>query len=179
MLIAIDVGELAVAWQCRDAEVDRPVGRVGVSALVERLDHLDHRAEIRLVGRARVLLDRFEAERRRILAKRGDVAVRVLAQRDAGLTRRADRLVVHVGEVHDVAHQVALLMAQRAPEDVETDERAEIPDVPARVYRGPHVHPHRPPVCGDEVLFRSTERVVQAHGDRDRGRGYSSGSRYR
>ena len=59
--------------------------------------------EVRLVGRARHLLDVFEAERARVLEKRGDVLVGVLAQRHPGLLGAGDRAVVDVREVHHLA----------------------------------------------------------------------------
>ena len=81
----IETRQLAVRRQRRDAEVDRPVGLVGVPARLERLDHLDHRAQVGLVGGARILFHRLETHRRRVLAKRRDEPIGVLAQRDAGL----------------------------------------------------------------------------------------------
>ena len=120
-----------------------------------------------LVGRARILLHRLEAHRRRVLEVRRDVPIGVLAQRHAGLRRRVDRLVVHVREVHDVAHGVAFLVPQRAAQHVQADERPEVADVPARVHRQPaRVHADRPAVGRDELLFRSGQRVVEAHGRR-------------
>ena len=61
-----------------DAVVDRPFAAIRVAARVERLDHLDHRAQVRLVGRARHLFHRLEPERRGVLPERGDELVGVL-----------------------------------------------------------------------------------------------------
>ena len=84
-------------------KVDRAVAAVGVAVALEREDHVAHRAQVRLVGRARRLLRRLDAELRRVLAERADPLLRVLAQRHAGLLRAGDRLVVDVGVVDGLA----------------------------------------------------------------------------
>ena len=140
----IEARQLAVLRERRDLEVDRPVAAVGVAVALERLDHVGHRRDVLVVGGARLLLDRLEAERRGVLAERGDELVRVLAQRHAGLLRLEDGAVVHVGVVHHVPHVVALLVLQRAAQHVERDEGAEVADVAARVDRqaaGVHADP--------------------------------------
>ena len=153
----IEPRQLAVRRQRRDLEVDRSVARVGMAALAERVDHVGHRLQVRIVGRARRVFDRLDAERGGVLAKRLDVLIGVFAQRQARLRRADDGLVVHVGEVHDVVHLVAADVLQRAPQHVHADERAEVADVAARVDRQPaRVHAHgvvdaagrRPPAAG-------------------------------
>ena len=134
---------------------------------LERADQVAHRAEVRLVGGARVLFDGLEAERRGVLEERGDVLVRVLAQRQAGLLRLDDGAVVDVREVHHVDDVVAHPVLERAPQHVDGDERPEVADVAARVDRQPAgVHPHLLAVERREGLFLAGEGVEEAHGNR-------------
>ena len=139
----IEPRQLAVGRQRRDLEIDRAVGRVGVPPLAERVDHVGHRLQVLVVGGARRVLDRLDAERQRVLAKRLDVLVGVLAQRQARLRGAGDRLVVHVGEVHDVVHLVAGHVLQRAAQHVHAHEGAEVADVAAGVDgQAARVHAH-------------------------------------
>ena len=78
--------------------------------------------------------------------------------------RRVDRLVVHVGEVHDVAHRVALLIPQGAAQHIEADERPEVADVAARVDgQAARVHADGLAVGRHELFFGSGQRVEEAH----------------
>jgi hypothetical protein len=135
-----------------------------VAACFERLHHLHHGPEVRLVGRARIFFYRLHAERGGIFVKCGDVAIRVLAQRDARFLRRANRLVVHVGEVHDVVHGVAFLMTQGAPQDVQADECPEVADVTAGVHgQTARVHANRAAVGRGKLLIAASQGVVETH----------------
>ncbi len=117
-----------------------------------------------LVGGPRLLLGGLEPERRRVLAKRRDVAIGVLAQRHAGLVRFEDRAVVDVGEVHHVPHVEALLVLERPAQDVDGDERAEVADVAARVDgQAARIHADLVVAGGREVFFAAGQRVVKAH----------------
>ena len=162
--LVVEPRELPVLGKRRDAEVDRPVGGIRVAALAELQDHVDHRAQVGFIGRARVLLDRLESHRRRVFAKCLDVTIRVLPQRDTGLRRRIDRLVVDVREVHHLLDRVTLLVAQRASQRVQAHERAEVPDVAAGVDRqAARVHPHRLAVGRRELFLASREGVEEVH----------------
>ena len=123
VLVAVDAGailhagvieprELAVVGQRGDPEVHRAVAAVGVTARFERLDGRHHRPQVLLVGRARRLLRRLDAEGLSVFPKRRDVAVGVLAQRYVGLAGAGNRLVVHVREVDDLAHAMTADMPQ-------------------------------------------------------------------
>ena len=83
--LVVELRELAVVGQGVDLEVDRAIAPIGVTTRLERLDHLDHGAEVDLVGRPWIVLDPLQTERRRILEERVDVSIGVLAQRDPGL----------------------------------------------------------------------------------------------
>ena len=102
-------------------------------ARLERLNHRHHGAQIRLVGRPRILLGRLDAHDRAVFAERGDIPIRVFPQRDARFGGRMDRLVVDVREIRHLADAIAVLVCERAPQHVEADERAEIADVAAGV----------------------------------------------
>ena len=157
---AVEVRELAVVGVLRDGEVDRPVGRlVGVALLEELPDESDHLRDV--VRRGRVDRGAFDAERVEVLEERFLVGRRVVAQRDAGLARAADRLVVHVREVHDV-RDLEPRVFERAAQQVLEHVGAEVADVGEVVDRGAAgVHPDR---AGDERLQRfdaAGERVVE------------------
>ena len=163
--LVIETRQLAVLGKGRNLEVDGPVAAIGVSALFERPDRLPHRLDVLGIGGARALFDDLEAERRRILAVRLDVAVGVFAQRHAGFLRLEDRAVVDVGEVHDVPDVEAGLILQRAAEHVDGDKRPEVADVPAGVGRQPAgVHPHEVVAQRCERFLATSQRVEQTHG---------------
>ena len=74
----------------------------------------------------------------------------------------ADDLVVHVGNVHDVAHLEPAL-PQKAAQNVHRDEGPEVADVAVVVDRGPAgVHPHFIILQGMEFFDLAGQRVVQA-----------------
>src|SRR2546422_807230 len=81
--LVIETRELAVVGQRGDLEVGRAVARVGMTVAAERGDQITHRAKVGLVGRARHLLRRLDAELFHVLAKRADPWLRVLRQLDA------------------------------------------------------------------------------------------------
>ena len=162
--LVVEARQPAVLLEGRDLVVGGPLAAVGVAGALERLDDAGHRLQVRLVGGARALLNRLEAERLGILEECGDPLVGVLAQRHAGLLRPGDRAVVHVGEVRHLADVPAHVVLQRAAEDVAADEGAEVADVRAVVDGGATgVHPHRSPVGGRKFVFPAAQRVVQAH----------------
>ena len=129
-----------------------------MAVLLERLDHAGHRRDV--IGGARRVLDRLEAERRGVLLERVDELLRVLAQRLAGLHRLDDRPIVDVGVVAHLLHGVAVEL-ERAAQDVERDERAEVADVAARIHgQAARVHAHGLALRRDEVFFAPAEGVV-------------------
>ena len=141
--VLIEPRELAVLGEGGDAVVDRPFAAIRVAARVERLDHLDHRAQVRLVGRARHLFHRLEPERRGVFPERGNELVGVLAQRHPGVLRAGNRAIVDVGEVHDLVHAEAAQVFEGPPQHVDAHERPEVPDVAAVVHgEAARVHAH-------------------------------------
>ena len=85
-----------------------------------------------VIGRVRRPLGDFDVERLRVLEEclaedRGE-----FLQRQILLARAADRLVVDVGELHDVIDLIAE-MFQRAAQQIDRDVGAEIADVPVIV----------------------------------------------
>ena len=149
--------EAPVAGEARDAEVDVAVHGIGVPVSHELLhegDDLVHR-----VGHLRIRVDLLQAEA-------GDVLEVPLARLGrtlrAGAGRRLVDLVVHVRDVVDEPHRVAL-RPQPAGEPREDDVGPCVPDVGALVDgRSADVHPHRLGRVGqgDDV---ARQRVVQAH----------------
>ena len=87
-----------------------------------------------VVGRPRVVLDPLDVQRVEVARRSVDERRRVVVQRDAGLVRAADGLVVHVGEVHHLGHAVAEV-AQAAPQQVLEEEGAQVADVDVVVDR--------------------------------------------
>jgi hypothetical protein len=163
----IEPRQLAVGRQRRNSEVDGSLRPVRVATRLERVDHVSHGLQIGGIGRAGILLHGLEPHGRRVLVERRDEPVGVLAQGDAGLLAGVDGAVVHVGEVHHLAHPVALLMPERAPEDVEAHEGAKVADVTAGIDRQPAgVHAHGAAVGRGEFLFRSGQGIEQTHDGR-------------
>ena len=79
---------------------------------LQRGDRLAHRLDVLIVGRARHLLGLFQAQGRGILAEAPRYTAGVVAQRHASPVRLGDRPVVHVGEVRDMVHVEAGLVAE-------------------------------------------------------------------
>ena len=74
----------------------------------------------------------------------------------------ADDLVVHVGDVHDVAHPEPALQ-QEAAQNVHRDKGPEVADVAVVIDRGPAgVHPHFVILQGMEFFDLAGQRVVKA-----------------
>ena len=135
-----------------------------MAVLLEGLDHPGHRID--MVGGARRVFDRLEAERRRVAFERLDELLRVLTQRPPGLDRLRDRPVVNVGVVAHLAHGVALEL-EHAPQHVERDECPEVPDVATRVDRqAARVHADAIALRRREVFFPAGERVEESQVDR-------------
>ena len=89
-----------------------------------------------------------------------DVAVCQSRRVFASLAARGDDLVVHVGEVHDVTHLVALVF-QVAADEIEHDRRHRVPDVCVRIDGGAaNVHPHFAGFQGLERFFFTRQGVV-------------------
>ena len=86
------------------------------------------------------------------------------AQVLAGLGGELDDAVVHVRDVHDLGHAVALV-AQGPAQQVRRHERAEVADVGAAVDGGAaDVHADLGRPLGCERLHASAQRVVEAQG---------------
>ena len=115
---------------------------------------------------ARNLLRPLHAQRFQILEKRVDILFGVFADRDPRLHRVADDLVVHVGNVHHVAHGDAG-QAQKAPQNIDLQKRAEVANVAVIVDRRPaRVHAQRLAVGRLERIQLSREGIKQAEGHR-------------
>ena len=65
----IEPRQPAVRGQRRDLEVDRSVASVGVAVALERQDHVAHGLHVGLVGGARRLFGRLDAEQLGVVAK--------------------------------------------------------------------------------------------------------------
>ena len=93
---------------------------------------------------------------------------RVLADGNPCRAGVADDLVVHVGNVHHVAHGHAA-QAQKAPQNVDLQKSAEVADVAVVVDRRPAgVHAQCLAVGGLERIQLSREGVEKAEGHRER-----------
>ena len=157
----IEPRELAVFGKGRNFVVDGSVGRIGVAVALERLDHAGHRRDV--IGRARRVLDRLEAECRRVALEGLDELLRMFAQRLPRLQGFRDGSIVDVGVVAHLPDGIAFEL-ERAPQDIERDERAEVADVATRVHRQPaRVHPHRLAIRGGKRFFASCQGIEESH----------------
>ena len=121
------------------------------------------------LGGARDVLRALHPQGFEVLKERFDVLGRVLADGDTGGRGVADDLVVHVGDVHDVADLHAGQL-EEAPEDVDLEEGAEVADVAVVVDGGPAgVHAQCLAVGGDEFVYLSGEGIEEAENHRSNG----------
>ena len=135
LVVEVDVRELAVAGELRDGEVDAAVVALVRDPLLDKLlDERDHLGDV--VGGGRIDFRRLYVELLQVGEERVLVGLRVVGERHAGGVRAADRLVVHVSEVHHLPdlHAVEL---DHAAQDVLERVRAEVADVGEIVDRRP------------------------------------------
>ena len=131
---SVEVRERAVGGELRDGKIDALVGRLVGDALLEQFsDERDHLRDV--VRRGRVNGGGGDGEGLEVFEEGVFEALRVVAQRDARGARIADRLVVHVREVHHVRELVAGVF-ERAVQHVLERVGAEVADVREVVNRG-------------------------------------------
>ena len=123
------VRELAVAVEARHAEVDVAARRVGVARVDQRLDQRRRSRRSSRSPSARGPAGRGPSRVRVVHVGGGHLARQLLAGH-AGLARGVVDLVVHVGDVLDQRHVVALVL-EEALQQREDDERAGVADVDA------------------------------------------------
>ena len=158
----VHLRQLAVVRELRDVVVDRAIGHVRQPALLQPADDVDHPLDV--VRGAGVHVRPLNPQLLEVAEQVVDERLRVLVQRHAAGQRAADRLVVHVRQVHHEAHFVAAVL-QVAVQHVREEERAHVADVRRRVHRRPAgVHPHPAFMQGDELFLAAGERVVEAKG---------------
>jgi hypothetical protein len=108
-----------------------------LSCSVAIIEHLRH-----VLGGARLVRGRLDADRADVLAHRGDHLVGELADRDAALDRALDDLVLDVRDVADIRDLVAEHL-QPAIDDVERHHHAGMAHVAQVIDRhAAHVHAH-------------------------------------
>ena len=128
-LVEIEVGQLAVIGKFLDAVIDAAVFRlVGIPTLDQHADHLDHPRDVlgcRRLGKRFRRLDsqRVEIFKKGLLERRGE-----FRQRNPRLPAAANRLVVHVGQIHHAMH-VETARFQVTLQQVFKDVGAKISDV--------------------------------------------------
>src|SRR5260370_18825860 len=116
-----------------DAEINRAVCRFVSETASDEL--LDERDDVRYVfRRAGRLVWQAAVQRAQVLKKRRLEPARELAQRRVCFTHALDDLVVHVGNVHDLPHGVALEF-ETSPDKVAKYECSPIADVREVVNR--------------------------------------------
>ncbi len=116
----IFLAQLAVLRKRRQPEIPRPVfGFVRRSRRGQLLHQRHHLRNV--LCRARNLLRPLDAQRLQILEERIHIARRVLADRNSRLSRIANNLVVHVGNVHHVAHTHSA-QQQKAAQNIDLQE---------------------------------------------------------
>ena len=155
--------ELAVIGKTRDAEVPAAVlGLVGDVLRGEILDERDHLGDV--VGGVGYDFGSFDVERGHVLEEGVFEALGVDADGLVGERGVADDLVIHIGDVHDVA-DVEAELAQGAAEEIDVEEGAEVADVAEVVDGGAAgVHAEGPAVGGGEGFDAAGEGVEEFHG---------------
>ena len=156
----INLSQLTVMWEGADFEVNRPLARVSVSPVHQRLDELHHFFDV--VGGTDQKLRILQVQQLPIDLEGLDVLVGIGAK---GHTRRpgiADGIVVNIREVDDVA-KLKPPVLQVPAEDILKNEGAIVANVRVVVNRGPAgVNAHGVAFEGLKLLDLPRERVVEA-----------------
>ena len=119
--------ELSVFGEFAEAEIERLVlGLIRDPFLLQHADHLDHLRDV-VRGRGEVLRP-FHAQRAEVVEERILELLREIREPHAELSAAADRLVVHVGEIHH-AFDLEAARLQMPLQQVLEDVGAEISDV--------------------------------------------------
>ncbi len=159
-LVGIAVGELSVAVEAADGEVDVAVGLVGVAGFDQRLDQrhdLGHG-----VGRPRLGVGASEAEPVGVLLVEPDHLGRVLCRADPGRGGGLVDLVVDVGDVDDDLGPAADV-GEVAPEQHRHGEGARVADVDPRVDGRPAGVDPDLGVAGRKGGQLAAKRVLDPH----------------
>ncbi len=133
-LVRIAVGELAVAVEAPDAEVDVAAGLVGVAGLDQRLDQRDDLGD--RLGRERLRVRPPEPEAVGVLDVEREHPPDVLGRRHAALARGVVDLVVDVGDV-DHQRRLVALVGEEAAQQHRDHVGPRVADVDPRVDRRP------------------------------------------
>ncbi len=106
----------------------------------------------------------MDVQRGGIFEKCLGILRRVLLDGDAVASGVANDLVIHVGDVHDVAHVVSTL-PQEAVKKIDGDECAEVADVAVVVNGGPAgIHADSVVIDRMEVFDLAGKRVIETDG---------------
>ena len=130
-VLQVDARQPAIGRQGRNRKVHRAIADVGVAALDEARDQLDHGGDI--LGGAGINIRAANAERIEVRQEGLDHGRGDAANGDATLMRRSDDLVLDIGQVHDEA-DIERLPFEIAVQQVVEDKRAVIADVRRPVY---------------------------------------------
>ena len=133
--IEIEVRELPVVGKVFNAKINRPVVRlIGQVARDQFRDHRNHARYILRVGRGREFIRPLDAQRFQVVKKRAFKLRGELCQRDSGFTTTADRLIIHVGEIHYPLNLVTAGL-EMSLQQIFEDVGAKISDVRVTVNR--------------------------------------------
>ena len=155
-LLERPVGELAVAVEAGDAEVDVTARLVGVAALDQRLDQLDDLRD--RLARLRLVVGAPDAERLGVRQVGVGHLARELLAGDAAVAGGVVDLVVDVGDVGDEGRRVALVL-EEALQQREDDVGPGVAYVYAAVHGGP---------ARVDADLRRIARLERAHGAAER-----------
>src|SRR6266516_3867176 len=99
--------ELSVIGKFVDAKINRlVVGLISEAFRNECADHRDHLVDVALVGRARKFVGMFDPQGFGVFEERLFELLGEFYERTASLARAANRLVIHIGDVHHPKHLV-------------------------------------------------------------------------
>src|SRR5881409_160431 len=99
--------ELSVIGKFVDAKINRlVVGLISEAFRNECADHRDHLVDVALVGRTRKFVGTFDPQGFGVLLERLFELLGEFYERNASLARAANRLVIHIGDVHHPMHLV-------------------------------------------------------------------------
>ena len=134
------MGELAVILEFSRTVVDGSVFLIGISFVNQRLDHVNHAAD--LFCCQRVLCRRLDIHCVHVFLALSDIPLGYLIRCNALFNGFLDNLVVHICEIRDKVHIIASVF-KITSDRVKYDHRTRVPDVNKIIYgRSAYIHFH-------------------------------------
>ena len=156
------MGKLSVSLKALHTVVDRAVLRdIGVSPIDQLLDHLQHAGD--LLGGKGMGRGGHDIHPLHVLLALLDIALGNDGRIHAFLDRCLDDLVIHIREIGDIIHIIALVK-EIAPHCIKEDHGTRVPDMDEIVDGGPaDVHPDFSGLQRHKIFLVLCHRIKNLH----------------